>query len=283
MDRRALCEQIDNIITQFAFCGKIKSVKRYGNGHINDTFICIAENGTKYIVQRINTDIFKNPDGLMNNIKLVTDHIRDKAAARGGDIGREVMTVIPTADGRLYCTDINGSSWRAYLFVTDSLCLDRPRSAQDSFLAAKAFGEFACLLADFDASRLVEVIPDFHNTPKRYSALMNAVRENKCARAVSAEHEIKFARSREQFTHRLISSDLPMRVTHNDTKLNNLLLDRASGNVICIIDLDTVMAGCAVTDFGDYVRFCCSTAAEDEADLSKVDIDLALLDRKSVV
>lgn len=279
MDRATLCKQIDTVITKFAFSGKIKSTERYGSGHINDTFLGTTEEGAWYIIQRINTDIFTDPDGLMNNIKLVTDHIRNKVASRGGDTSREVMTIVPTLDGKLYYTDINGSAWRVYDFVTDSLSLDRPRNTDDSYLAIKAFGEFASSLADFDASLLVESIKDFHNTPKRYSALINAITANVCGRAEKVGDEIKFAQAHESFTRKLVTSGLPLRVTHNDTKLNNILLDNNSGEALCVIDLDTVMPGYAVTDFGDYVRFCCTTAAEDETDLSKVDIDLDMFER----
>ncbi len=279
MDRATLCKQIDAAIVNFAFDGKIKSAERYGSGHINDTFLGITESGKLYIIQRINTDIFTDPDGLMNNIKLVCDHVRSKVAARGGDVKREVMNIVPTLDGKLFYTDVNGSAWRVYDFVTDSLSLDRPRGEEDSYLAIKAFGEFASSLADFDASLLCESIKDFHNTPKRYSTLMNAVTEDKLGRANMVESEIKFAHAHEKFTRKLIKSDLPLRVTHNDTKLNNILLDSVTGNALCVIDLDTIMPGYAVTDFGDYVRFCCTTAAEDEADLSKVDIDLKLFEQ----
>ncbi len=279
MDRATLCKQIDNILPFFAFDGKIVSTERYGSGHINDTFLGITEAGKQYIIQRINTDIFTDPEGLMNNIKLVCDHIRQKIAARGGDTSREVMTIVPTLDGKLYCTDVNGSAWRVYDFVTDSLSLDRPRDDSDSYLAIKAFGEFTASLADFDASLLCESIPDFHNTPKRYSALMNAVTEDNVSRAVSAEHEIKFVHTHEKFTRKLVKSGMPLRVTHNDTKLNNILLDAPSGKALCVIDLDTIMPGYAMTDFGDYVRFCCTTAAEDESDLSKVDFDIDMFEK----
>ncbi len=278
MESAIQCKQIDSIIHHFAFDGEIISAERYGSGHINDTFLGISDKGTRYIIQSINTDIFTNPEGLMNNIKLVTDHIRAKVTARGGDTSREVMNIVPTTAGKLYYTDINGRAWRVYDFVTDSLSLDRPRNTSDSFLAIKAFGEFASNLADFDASKLTESIPDFHNTPKRYSALMSAVTDDVCSRATTVESEIKFAHIHEKFIRKLIKSGLPLRVTHNDTKLNNILLDAPSGNALCIIDLDTVMPGYAVTDFGDYVRFCCSTAAEDEPDLSKVDIDLEMFE-----
>ncbi len=279
MDELNRASLVDTVITRFDFDGKIISAERYGSGHINNTFLGLSETGKKYIIQRINTDIFTNPTGLMNNIKLICDHIRAKIVARGGDVSREVMTIVPTLSGELCYTDDNAGVWRVYDFVTDSVSLDRPRNSDDSYLAIKAFGEFASSLADFDASLLCESIKDFHNTPKRYSALLKAVTENAVQRAEGVENEIKFCHIHESFTRKLIKSNLPIRVTHNDTKLNNILLDRASGNALCVIDLDTVMPGYAVTDFGDYVRFCCTTAAEDEADLSKVKLDIDMFEK----
>ena len=269
-------EMLREALAAWSWPATVTEAARYGNGHINDTFLGTTEEGALYIIQRINTDIFTDPDGLMNNIKLVTDHIRNKVASRGGDTSREVMTIVPTLDGKLYYTDINGSAWRVYDFVTDSLSLDRPRNTDDSYLAIKAFGEFASSLADFDASLLVESIKDFHNTPKRYSALINAITANVYGRAEKVGDEIKFAQAHESFTRKLVTSGLPLRVTHNDTKLSNVLLDDETGEAVCVIDLDTVMPGTVLYDFGDAIRFGASTAAEDEPDTSKIALDMDL-------
>ena len=279
MNREELCKEVNNALNNFRFCGKADVAQRYGNGHINDTFITETDEGKKYIVQRINTDIFTDPEGLMNNIKLVTDHLRTQTIAEGGDAEREVMQIIPTAGGKLFFTDKNGSAWRAYDFVTDSLSLDRPRNPNDTYIAAQGFGKFASRLVDFDASVLTETIPHFHDTPRRYAALIRAVSADKCMRTKEVYKEIEFAGAREQYTLKLAHSSLPLRVTHNDTKLNNILFDKDGDRTLCVIDLDTVMPGYSVTDFGDFVRVSASTAAEDEADLSKVDIDLELYEK----
>ncbi len=279
MDRNELCLQIGEAVKHFEFKGEPVSYEKYGNGHINDTFkVAAVKEGvyTDYIVQRINTGIFTDPDMLMQNIKSVTDYVRDQVVAKGGDPLREVMQVIPTTDGKLYYTDVNGSAWRAYLYVTDNLCLDSPRNAADLEKSARAFGQFAGSLASFDAEKLGEPIPHFHDTPRRYENLFKAYAEDKCGRAAEVEDLVAFARAREQFTHTLQDSGIPLRVTHNDTKLNNILLDNQTHEALCVIDLDTIMPGYSVNDFGDMIRFGTNTAKEDEADLDKVTVDLEL-------
>lgn len=279
MDRNELCLQISEAVKHFQFKGVATTYERYGSGHINDTFKVTATEGdiaTDYIVQRVNTDIFTDPDMLMNNIKSVTDYVREGVAARGGDTQREVMQVIPTVDGDLYYTDVNGSAWRAYLFVVDNICLDAPRNADDLEKSARAFGQFAGSLAGFDAEKLGEPIPHFHDTPRRFANLMKAYEADICGRAAEVKDLMDFAVAREEFTHTLQKSGIPLRVTHNDTKLNNILLDKDSFEALCVIDLDTIMPGYSVNDFGDMIRFGANTAKEDEADLSKVTVDLEL-------
>ncbi|MBQ2704508.1 MAG: aminoglycoside phosphotransferase family protein [Clostridia bacterium] len=279
MDRNELCLQIKDAVNHFQFNGKPVRYERYGNGHINDTFKVTTEKGgvfTDYIVQRVNTDIFTDPNMLMNNIKLVTDYIRGQIAANGGDAQREVMQVIPTDANQLYYTDVNGSAWRAYLFVVDSVCLDAPRNTDDLEKSARAFGQFASTLAGFDAEKLGEPIPRFHDTPNRFANLMTAYNTDKCGRASEVKELIDFAKEREQFTYALQNSGVPLRVTHNDTKLNNILLDKDSYEALCVIDLDTIMPGYSANDFGDMIRFSANTAKEDEADLDKVQVNLEL-------
>ena len=279
MDRNELCLQIKEAVKHFKFKGQPTSYERYGSGHINDTFkVTAVEKGvaTDYIVQRVNTDIFTDPDMLMNNIKSVTDYVRRQVAARGGDTEREVMQVIPTDTDGLYYTDVNGSAWRAYLFVVDSVCLDAPRNAEDLEKSARAFGQFAGTLAGFDAEKLGEPIARFHDTPNRFANLMHAYEADICGRAAQVKELIDFAKEREEFTHTLQKSGIPLRVTHNDTKLNNILLDKDSYEALCVIDLDTIMPGYSVNDFGDMIRFGANTAKEDEADLDKVQVDMEL-------
>ena len=279
MDRNELCLQIKEVVNHFKFNGIATAYEKYGNGHINDTFKVTATNGdvnTDYIVQRINTDIFTDPEMLMNNIKLVTDYVREQVAARSGDVKREVMEIIPTDTNDLYYTDVNGSAWRAYLFVVDSVCLDTPRNADDLEKSAGAFGQFSGTLAGFDAEQLGEPIAHFHDTPRRFANLMNAYKADKCGRAAEVEDLIQFAMDREQFTHALQDGGVPLRVTHNDTKLNNILLDKDSFEALCVIDLDTIMPGYTANDFGDMIRFGANTAKEDEADLNKVQVNMEL-------
>jgi len=279
MDRTELCLQIKNAVNHFQFNGTPVSYEKYGNGHINDTFKVTAEKDgvkTDYIVQRINTSIFTDPDMLMQNIKSVTDYVRKQIAAKGGNTQREVMQIIPTDTNELYYTDVNGSAWRAYLFVVDSVCLDAPRNTDDLEKSARAFGQFASSLAGFDAEKLGEPIPRFHDTPNRFANLMAAYKADKCGRADEVKELIDFALEREQFTHTLQDSAIPLRVTHNDTKLNNILLDKDSYEALCVIDLDTIMPGYSANDFGDMIRFSANTAKEDEADLDKVKVNLEL-------
>ena len=279
MDRTELCLQIKDAVNHFQFNGTPTNYERYGSGHINDTFkVTATKEGatTDYIVQRINTDIFTDPDMLMNNIKSVTDYVREQIAANGGDTQREVMQVIKADNGALYYKDVNGSVWRAYLFVVDSACLDTPRNADDLEKSARAFGQFAGTLAGFDAEKLGEPIPRFHDTPNRFANLMAAYEADKCGRATEVKELIDFAKQREAFTHTLKDSGIPLRVTHNDTKLNNILLDKDSYEALCVIDLDTIMPGYSVNDFGDMIRFGANTAKEDEADLDKVKVNLEL-------
>lgn len=274
-----------SIVSHFDIKGRFLLAEPYGNGHINRTYCAYFDRGSRppvrVILQQINTSIFHDPDGLMNNIALVTEHIRQKNAG-SPDVGRCTLTVIPTVDGKLYYRDEEGRCYRAYVFVENTITLEKPENASQFESLAHAFGVFQNQLADFDASRLSEPIPDFHNTVKRFEALENAVSADAAGRVKDVLPEIAFARERKDDAGLLLSElkagRLPLRVTHNDTKLNNVLFDANSGKAVCVIDLDTVMPGLVHYDFGDSIRFGASTAAEDEKDLDKVEMDLGLFE-----
>lgn len=271
------------LVKQFAINGNITSIKEYGSGHINSTFLVeTEENGTttKYILQKINTDIFKDADQLMENIVGVTSYLKQIIQAHGGNPARETLQVVPTIDNCSYCRDMDGSCYRMYYFITDATSFDAVERPEDFYESAVAFGNFQYLLSEYPAETLHETIPDFHNTGKRFQTFCQAVKEDVCGRAASVQDEIAFVMAREQemtyLTDLLSKKELPLRVTHNDTKLNNIMIDNATGKGICIIDLDTVMPGLSLYDFGDSIRFGANTAAEDETDLSKVSLDLNL-------
>ena len=252
----------------------------YGNGHINDTFLVVADK--RYILQRMNTSIFTRPVELMENIVGVTEHIRKKTADMDGDVERCSLTVEPTLDGARYFKDSVDGYWRLYDFVEGTVTKERVENANDFYTCAKAFGNFQQMLADYPAEKLSEPIANFHNTPWRYENLMKAVKADKCGRLSSVYAEVEFCKEREEFCKTLEwareQGTLPLRVTHNDTKLNNILFDANTAEPVCVIDLDTVMPGYSVNDFGDSIRFGANTAAEDETDLSKVSLDLGLFE-----
>jgi len=245
----------------------------YGGGHINRTRLIVCRDGSRYILQRINTDVFRRPEGLMRNIELVTAHLRRKVSDP-----RAVLRLVPARDGRPFAVE-NGAYWRVYAFVPGSVCFQRADEAL-LYESAAAFGRFAGLLSDFPAGELDETIPQFHDTPARFSALRDAVSADAAGRTRAARREIDFALSYEPFSHTLAKAqsrgELPLRVTHNDTKINNVLFDEKTRRALCVIDLDTVMPGLLANDFGDAVRFGASTADEDERDLSRVHFSLPL-------
>ena len=252
----------------------------YGNGHINDTYLVVGDK--RYILQKMNTHVFPCPEKLMENIVAVTSHISKKAHEVGKDPLRTTLTVLPTLDGQDFFCDGKGNYFRLYLFVEDTVAYEQVEKVEDFYLCAKAFGAFQRLLADFPAEKLFEVIANFHHTPKRYENLMRAVEADTCGRLQEVLEEVAFAKAREDFCYTLErafeSGILPKRVTHNDTKLNNILFDAPTGEPACVIDLDTVMPGYSVTDFGDSIRFGANTAVEDEVDLTKVSLDLSLFE-----
>lgn len=257
------------------FCleGTPVSCEPYGSGHINVTYL-LKTDKKNYILQKINDSIFKDVDGLMNNITAVTGWLAKEAKDE-----REVLHVIPTVDGRPYLRTPEGC-YRVYDFVTGSLCMDAAETEEDFYQSAYAFGTFQRQLAGFPAETLCETIPNFHNTVDRYRLFKEALKKDVCGRAAGCAPEIEFALKHEQeagmMLDMLAKGLLPLRVTHNDTKLNNVLLDAQTRKPLCVIDLDTVMPGLAGNDFGDSIRFGANTAAEDEKDLSKVKFSVPL-------
>ena len=270
----------------FQLDGMVMSAVPYGSGHINDTFLLTLrrEDGSegRVIQQRMNKSIFTKPVEVMENILGVTSHIGKKVVENGGDINREALNVIPTKDNKPYFIDSEGEYWRCYIFIEDARTYDLVESPEDFYQSAVAFGNFQRLLADYPAETLHETIKGFHDTKARFAVFKKAIEEDVCGRAASVKDEIDFYLAREDvanvFGDLLAAGEIPLRVTHNDTKLNNVMIDDATRKGICVIDLDTVMPGLAMNDFGDSIRFGASTAAEDEKDLDKVWCDMDLFD-----
>ena len=266
----------------FDFGGPVVcDARHYGEGHINDTFVIWREDHSKrFILQRINTDTFTDPVGLMDNICGVTRHLREKILAAGGDPARETLNVIPTLSGAAFHLDAEGGAWRAYDFVEDTICLQQVGSEADFRTVAETLGKFQNQLADYPASTLHETIARFHDTPNRYANFEKALAADALGRAKDIAPEVAFIHAREKDCHALLdllaAGEIPLRVTHNDTKINNVLIDAATGKGICVIDLDTVMPGLSAYDFGDSIRTGANDCAEDEPDQSKVHFDLHL-------
>lgn len=262
-----------SVLSSFALSGAPVSCEPYGSGHINGTQLVVCENGARYILQHINTNVFREPEALMRNIELVTAHLRAKV-----EDPRGVLRLVPALDGRTFAVE-QGQYWRVYELVENSICYQSADNAL-FYESAVAFGRFQNQLADFPAEQLAETIPHFHDTPARYAAFRRAVAENAAGKREFVQQEINFVLAREAFSHTLVdllaAGELPLRVTHNDTKINNVLFDAVTNKALCVIDLDTVMPGLSVNDFGDAIRFGASTAAEDERDLSRVHFDLGL-------
>lgn len=265
---------------QFQIPGKMVEISPYGSGHINDTYCAVFSQSGKvvrYIIQRINPTVFQNPPLLMQNIQRVTEHLSEKLADHP-ESNRRVLRLVRTRDGSVWYQDANGNYWRSFHFIERTRSYDAISSVTQAFEVAKAFGEFQQLLFDLPAPPLHETIPDFHNTPKRFTALEQALDKDIAGRAVLAKPEIEFALERKAITSVLLDANLRMRVTHNDTKLNNVLLDDLTGAGVCVIDLDTVMPGLALYDFGDMVRTSTSPTLEDEQDLSKVTMQFPMFE-----
>lgn len=264
---------LKNVLSHFEF---EVDVEPYGSGLINKTYL--IESQPSYILQRINTDIFKEPEALMENIHNVTEFLRKKITEEGGNPDRETITIIPTTDGKSYYKADEGVYFRVYKFIEDSCSYDMPESLDLLYNGAKAFGRFQRMLSDFPANILHETIPDFHNTRVRFENLKKAIADNKAGRVSEVKDEIEFALARENMVDIVLNGiekgEIALRVTHNDTKFNNVLLDKYSKEGVCVIDLDTVMSGSLLYDYGDALRFAGSSGAEDEPDLTKIWFDL---------
>ena len=264
------------IYEHFSINGDFVECVRYGEGHINDTFKLTVNDAGKevrYILQRINNRLFTEVDKLMRNIELVTSFCRKSVEKRGGDPMRECLNVVPTKDGKSYYFD-GVNYFRVYVFIENATTYQIVRDPRDFYESAVAFGNFANLLAEFDASQLYEVLPNFHNTKVRFDNFMKAVEADAFGRKAEVEKEIGWVLDHKylcgEIVDRIESGEIPLRVTHNDTKLNNVMLDDATGKGLAVIDLDTVMPGSLCYDFGDSIRFGCNPAAEDEPDITKV-------------
>lgn len=270
------------IIGQFAISGSVAAVTPHGSGHIHDTFrVQQAQAGQPdYLLQRVNHHVFKNVPALMENMRQVTAHLREKVASRpGGRPEQEVLTLIPTLSGQDYYQDQAGNYWRMLLFLPDTNSYDLVQTPQQAYEGGKAFGRFQALLADFPADRLHETIPNFHNIQSRLEQLQAAIGRDPLGRVGEVGAEIAAIEQRADLMRQIYllgqSGQLPLRITHNDTKFNNVLLDKAN-RAQCVIDLDTVMPGYVAYDFGDAIRTTVNTAAEDEADTSKIEVNMDL-------
>ena len=266
---------MNQILNSFKLDAPVASCERYGCGHVNETYLVVSESGRRYILQKISTRAFHDVPALMQNIISVTQFLKEKT-----EDPRGVLTLVPTTDEQFFLTCEDGSYWRLYDFVEDAVCLQAPETPEDFYQSALAFGNFQQMLTDFPAETLSETIPMFHNTANRFKLFREKLAEDPMGRAASVKAEIEFALAHEAEASTLVdlqaSGELPTRVTHNDTKLNNVMLDATTKKALCVIDLDTIMPGLSLYDFGDSIRFGAATAAEDETDLSKVEMSLDL-------
>lgn len=275
--RASLQQKLKKLIYKFHIYGDFIVGIPFGNGHVNDTYLLNFDQGgvrLNYVLQRINGDVFKEPVKVMENIDRVTQHLLTKIHKHHSETQKRTIRLLRTRDNLPYVFDDNGNCWRAYIFIERARAYNVLETPEQAFGIARAFGEFQQQLIDLPGERLHDTIPDFHNTPKRIEQLEEAIKNDPCNRVKDAQKEIDFILSRKEAAGELVrlnkSGDIPERITHNDTKCNNILIDDLSGEGICVIDLDTVMPGLSLYDFGDMVRACTSPAEEDETDLSKV-------------
>ena len=277
-------KQLLHISKQFQIYGEILHAETFKIGHINETYSATYDQGgmrVRYIHQKINKNVFKNPVAVMANVMRVTTHLRNRLEAQDArDITRRSLIVIPTRDGQSYYRNGNGEYWRTFVFVEGVQTFEAVQSPDQAYQAGRAFGEFQSLLVDLPGGRLHETIPGFHNTRQRFTALQQAVEKDHLNRAQAAKPEIEFALKHEALVDVILDGmakrKIPERITHNDTKFNNVMLDTVTGEAKCVVDLDTVMPGCALYDFGDMVRTTTSPTLEDERDLSKVRMQMPM-------
>lgn len=275
---------LEDAVYAFGFGPKCSYVKPYGAGHINETYAVYmpGEEGDEpsYVLQRVNSNVFKDPDGVMENIFGVTEYLRSVIRAEGGDPDRETLAYIKTKTGCNYFEDAEGEPWRCSNFISNSVCYQQVEQPEQFYQSGSSFGHFLKRLENYPAEKLHETIPDFHNTVKRFETFRIAVKRDLKNRANTCKKEIAFVEKRQEDCGVLVkqqeSGILPLRVTHNDTKLNNILFDESTDKGLCIIDLDTIMPGLAANDFGDSIRFGAATAQEDEKNLDLVHFDINL-------
>lgn len=277
-------KELQHISRQFQIYGEILHAETFKIGHINETYSASYDQGgnrVRYIHQKINKRVFKEPPAVMKNLVRVTSHIRQKLEDQSAsDITRRSLIIIPTRDGQSYYYNGDGEYWRTFVFVEGTQTFESVQNPKQAFEAGRAFGEFQHHLVDLPGARLLETIPDFHNTRKRFKALQEAVEKDHYNRAKDARKEIQCALDRESLVDVILNGmekgKIPERITHNDTKFNNVMLDSRTGKAMCVVDLDTVMPGCALYDFGDMVRTTTSPTMEDEKDLSKVRMQMPM-------
>lgn len=276
-------DKILSIARRFSLPEGELHIAAYGNGHINETYcVKVEESARHFILQRVNRYVFERPEEVISNIAKVTQYLRGVIAAEGGDPERETLTLVESLRHEPFVIDDDGELWRMYWFIEGTISRDLPDTPELFALSGEAFGRFQRQMGGFPADSLAESIRDFHNTPVRYAQLMDAAARDAAGRMREVEAELAFCMERERETHTLVDAlaagEIPLRVTHNDTKLNNVLLDAKTGRGVCVIDLDTVMPGLAAYDFGDSIRFGANTAEEDERDLSKVELSLPMVE-----
>ncbi len=277
-------KQLLHISKQFQIYGEILHAETFKIGHINETYSATYDQGgmrVRYIHQKINKNVFQNPAAVMTNVMRVTTHLRHRLEAQDArDITRRSLVVIPTRDGQSYYRNGGGEYWRTFVFIEGVETFEAVQSPDQAYQAGRAFGEFQSLLVDLPDGRLHETIPAFHDTPKRFTALQQAIEKDHLNRVQTAKPEIEFALKREGLVDVILDAmakrKIPERITHNDTKFNNVMLDTVTGEAKCVVDLDTVMPGCALYDFGDMVRTTTSPTLEDERDLSKVRMQMPM-------
>ncbi len=277
---------MQGVLAAFDFGAPVVGALRFGQGHINDTFVVHTQpedaSCRRFILQRMSAAAFKRPDQLMENILGVTEYLGREIESRGGSREREALRVIRPRNGEPYYTDSAGGAWRVYPFVEDTICYQTAETPELFAASGRAFGRFQRLLRDYPAQTLHETIPHFHDTEDRLAKLKAAMAADKLGRAAECRQELNFVLTREAdcsvALQALRDGILPLRVTHNDTKLNNVLMDRETGEGLCVIDLDTVMPGLSINDFGDSIRFGANHSAEDEKDLSRVNLDVSLFE-----
>jgi len=277
-------KELQHISKQFQIYGEILHAETFKIGHINETYSATYDQGgtrVRYIHQKVNTNVFRNPPELMKNLMRVTTHIRNKLETQAAeDITRRSLVVIPTRDGHSHYQNSDGEFWRTFVFVEGTQTFEAVQTPGQAFEAGRAFGEFQLHLVDLPGERLIETIPEFHHTRKRFAAFLEALTKDHYNRAQDAKPEIAFALKQEGLVDVILEAmqkgRIPERITHNDTKFNNVMLDTRTGRAMCVVDLDTVMPGCALYDFGDMVRTTTSPTLEDERDLSKVRMQMPM-------